>query len=198
MSKVNDTQIAVARVYSQALLDLAVAQGRAEEVKDELRWLSAHVAENEEFANFVSSPRIDAADRAASLEKIFRGKLSDLLVDGLQVIHRKGRLGLLPAIAEGYRQLLRDQAGRIDVHVRTAVPIDDPLRDRIRATIAEYSGKKPDLHEEIDESLIGGIVMHVEDRKVDASVSNEIRKLRQLLDARSKREIQRSRRVLEQ
>ena len=103
MSKVNDKHIAIARVYSRSLLDLAVAQGQAEELRDELLWLAGYMSENADFSHFITSPQIDADDRVASLEKMFRGKLSDLLVDGLQVIHRKGRLDLLPTIAETYR-----------------------------------------------------------------------------------------------
>ena len=63
------------------------------------------------------------------IEQAFRGKASDLLVDSLLVVNRKGRLSAVRAIAVAYRAALRDLRGWVDVHVRTAVPLTpEPAR----------------------------------------------------------------------
>ncbi len=189
MAKVNDKELAVARVYSRAMLDLAESKGQADEVLDELRWLAGQADQNEGLLHFLSSPMIDPEQRAESIDKMFRGKLSDVLVDSLQVVNRKGRLGLLPTIAETYRQDHRDLRGRVDVYVETAVPLSEALRERLRSTVSKYVGGEPSLHENVDESLIGGIVLRIGDEKVDASVKNEVRKYRSLLLDLAEREI---------
>src|SRR5436305_443733 len=89
------------------------------------------------------------------------GQASDLLLDSLQVINRKGRLGQLRAIAESYRAALRDLRGWVDVRVRTAVPLDDAQRTRLQEVMAASTGKKPTLIERVDPSLIGGLVVDV-------------------------------------
>ena len=189
MAKVNDKELAVARIYSRAMLDLAESKGQADEVLEELRWLADQADQDEGLHHFLSSPMIDPEQRAGSIDKMFRGKLSDLLVDSLQVVNRKGRLALLPTIAETYRQDHRDLRGRVDVHVETAVPLSDTIRESLRATVSSYVGGEPNLHEKVDDSLIGGIVLRIGDQKVDASVKNEVRKYRSLLLDLAEREI---------
>ncbi|MEM7582379.1 MAG: ATP synthase F1 subunit delta [Acidobacteriota bacterium] len=194
MSKVDDKQIAVARVYSRAMYDLAKSRGVAEQLLDELQEIANLIARDEAFAAFVASPMVDAEERAASLEKLFRGKASDLLVDSLQVIHRKERLALLPAISEAFRLEHQEQLGRVDVRIRTAVALTDRLRDDLRRAITQRYGKEPALHEEVDSSLIGGMVLQVDDEKVDSSVVRQIAKMRHTLHERAATEIHRSRR----
>lgn len=189
MATFNDKELAVAKIYSRALLTLADEAGVAEEVLEELQWLSEYASDNSEFSRFISSPTIDEADRGVSLEKMFRGRLSDLVLDALLVINRKGRMALLPAVAETYRQDHRDLRGHVDVHVRTAVPLSDAMRARVKGVVARYSGLEPNLHEAVDESLIGGIVLQIGDRKIDASVTNEVNRYRKLLLALAESEI---------
>lgn len=186
---VDDRDVAVARVYSRALLRLAEEAGKAEEIREQLLGLGRHVLDDADFARFVESPLIGADDRARSIDKIFQGQVDDLVVSTLQVMNRKGRLSLLPALAEAYRRDLREARGRVDVHVTTAVPLGDEQRTSLEKALAAHTGKTPELHEEVDESLIGGIVLRIGDQKVDASVQNEIRKYDHLLRELADREI---------
>lgn len=192
MSANQDKQSGVAVVYAEALHQLAEARGVADEVLGELRWLADQIGEKPDLARFVSSPMIDAKERAASLDKMLRGKLSDTTVDGLQVINRKGRLAILPAIALAYADRHRDVRGMVDVEVVTAKAVSDGTKDRIRQALRTYTGSEPDLTIRVDPSLIGGIVIRVGDEKADASVKHKILTVRRLLEERSAREIHKS------
>nr|MDP9122938.1 F0F1 ATP synthase subunit delta [Acidobacteriota bacterium] len=105
--QVDERELGVGRVYARAILDLAESQGAAESLLGELTDLAAYAAGNPEFESFLTSPLIEDGARVDVLEKIFRGRASDLLVDALQVVNRKGRIGLLRAIAQAYRQEYR-------------------------------------------------------------------------------------------
>ncbi len=195
MAKADDKQVAVARVYTRAMHDLAISRNEADELAEELADLAAHVEEHEGLGTFFASPLVDTGERAKSLERMFRGKISDLLLDSLQVINRKGRLGLLGVIAESYRQRHQEHLGRVDVHVSTAVALGPGLRERLESVLREYSGRQPHLIEQVVPSLIGGIVLKIDDEKIDASVIHEIDRLRRTLRKRSEQEIHRSRRA---
>jgi F-type H+-transporting ATPase subunit delta len=193
MATVNDRDLAIARIYSKAMLDLAEERGEAESLLGELQDLVKYLDRNPELEQFLGSPLVDDEDRSRTLERALRGKASDLLVDSLQVVNRKGRLGLLRAIAEGYRiehGLLR---GIAEAHVRTAVPLSEGLRARVRESVARFTGKQPRLIEKVDPSLIGGIVIEVEGRKIDGSVASRLRELGQALERRASEEIVRAR-----
>ena len=193
MANVSDRELALARVYSRSILELAEEQGQAEAVLDELQELVKYLDRNPELEQFLGSPLVESEDRGRTVEKALRGRASDLLVDSLQVVNRKGRLGLLRAIAEGYRIEFRDLRGIADAHVRTAVPLSEAMRTRVRESVARFTGKQPFLIEKVDPSLIGGIVIEVGGRKIDGSVSSRLRELGQSLERRASQEIVRSR-----
>jgi len=189
MASLDDKHLAVARIYSLAILDLAERQGIADAVGEDLQELARYTAQNPEFADFLASPLIDAPERQAAIEKILRGRVSDLLVDALQVVNRKERMILVPAITETYRQELRDRRGRVDVFVRTPVELPAGLRDKLRQAVVHFTGKQPELIEKVDPKLLGGMVVQIGDDKIDASVFSQLKTLSEALLQRASQEI---------
>jgi F-type H+-transporting ATPase subunit delta len=191
MASVDERSLALGRIYASAILALAEPQGQGEAMLDELGGLAQLLAGDPELELFFASPLIDEEAREQVIEKTLRGHASDLLVDALQVINRKGRLGNLRAIAEAYRLEYRNLHGLVDARVRTAVPLSPELRERLRTAVARFAGKQPDLIEKVDPSLLGGMVVEVAGKKIDTSVSSRLRQLGAALDRRASQEIQR-------
>jgi F-type H+-transporting ATPase subunit delta len=189
MASLDDKHLAVARIYSQAILALAEQQGISDQVGEDLAELARYVGENQEFADFLGSPLVDAGERQVAIEKILRGRVSDLLVDALQVVNRKERMLLVPAISETYRQELRDLRGRVDVQVKTPVALPDSLREKLRAAVTHFTGRQPDLIEKVDPGLLGGMVVQIGDDKIDASVASKLTALSEALTKRASQEI---------
>ena len=140
MAKADDKEMAVAQVYAHAMHDLAKSRGEADALGEELAELAAYVEGSPELTTFFASPLVDAGERAKSLERLFRGRASDLLVDALQVIHRKERLGLLGAVADAYHLRHQEHLGEVDVRVTTAVPLSGALRRRLESVLEQHSG----------------------------------------------------------
>ena len=194
MSKIDDKQLAIARVYARSILELAESRGVTDSLLGELEDLIKLVDRDPQLAGFLANPLIDSAERKASLEKIFRGRASDLMVDSLQVINRKGRLAMLPTIVAALRQERQELRGEIEVEVATAVPLSDALRQRLQTAVDRFSGKKSRLIEAVEPGLLGGMVLRLGDQKIDSSVSRELEKMNEALAARTSREILQARR----
>jgi len=191
MASVDERSLALGRVYALAILALAEPQGQGEAVLEELAGLAQLLASDAELELFFASPLIEEEAREEVIEKTFRGRVSDLLVDALQVANRKGRLGQLRAIAEAYRLEYRSLHGMVDARVRTAVPLSPELREQLRAAVARFTGKQPDLTEKVEPSLLGGMIVEVAGKKIDTSVSSRLSQLGAALDRRASEEIQR-------
>jgi F-type H+-transporting ATPase subunit delta len=194
----NDRELSIARIYSKAMLDLAEQQGEADSLLEELQGLVEYLGRNPELEQFLASPLVDDEDRGKVLEKAFRGKTTDLLLDSLQVVNRKGRLSLLRAIVEGYRTEHRELRGMVEARVRTAIPLSEALRMRVRESVARHTGRQPVLIEKVDPALIGGIVIEVGDEKIDGSVSHKLSEIGKALELRASQEIVRSRTYVSQ
>ncbi len=191
MARLDEKQVAVARVYSRAMLDLAVSGGGAESLLEELEDLMTLLEGQEDLNGFFSSPMIEPNERAKILEKLFRGRASDLLVDSLQVLNRNGRLAVLPTVVEVFRQEYQERFDHIEVQVTSAVALSEERRAELQALASEMSGRQAVLVESVDESLIGGMILRIGDRKIDTSVATQLHRLRGALEDRSALEIHR-------
>lgn len=176
-NKPSEGEISISRVYAQALLAIARESDEIQSVLEELEDLVAMADRDREFAGFLTSPLVETRERRESLETLFRGRMSDLLLDTLQVMNRKGRMSLVRALADTYRHEVEKLRGQIRVHVRSAVELDDTQREQLSRAVAQLTRKQATLVESIDRSLIGGVVLRVGDQRIDSSVASELEKL---------------------
>jgi F-type H+-transporting ATPase subunit delta len=189
MSKIVDKYAAVARVWGKALMSVAEEAGRADQVRDELRELVALLDAEPRLDQLLASPLIDDESKRVLLEKTLRGRASDLVVDTLQVMRRKGRLGLVRIVAIAFEEDWMRRRNHIEVYVRSAVPLDEPLRAELRLAAAERTNRHPILVERVEPGLLGGMVVEIGDERIDSSIRRELERMEESLLARASREL---------
>jgi F-type H+-transporting ATPase subunit delta len=187
---VDEQELAVAGVYARALLGLAVDHEEAETIETELADLVRVLAAEPEIESYLTSPLVDEEARAAALESAFRTRLSELVVNTLQVMNSKGRLGLLRALAESYRLENEERRGEVDVEVTTAIELSDDLRRRIAVAASRFAGRRARLVERVEPDLLGGLVLRIGDRKIDSSLARQIHGAREGFLERASQELQ--------
>lgn len=186
---VDDRNLNAARVYARAMLDLVDDDATSRSLLAEVQALAAYAEQDAEFHYFVSSPVVAGEARGKVLESSLRGTRSDLLVDSLQVMNRKGRLGLIPELAVALEMEYEARAGILNVRVQTATPLSEGNRSRLKEAVSKLTGKEPKLIESVDESILGGMVLYFDDREIDASVATDVQQLGEQLQARASREL---------
>lgn len=185
-----ERQAGVAAVWASAIVALAAEAGREDEVRDELDGLVALLDRDPDVEALLASPIVADETKRRLLERALRGRTSDLLVDALQVMRRKGRLDLLRAVAAAYRAEWLRRRHRVEVRVASAVPLGDELREEVRRAAARRSGREPVLVETVEPQLLGGLVVRIGDDKFDGSVATELARLEESLLERASRELQ--------
>ncbi len=186
--KIDDRALAIGRIYGRALLDAAGDQVDA--LGEEVESLVALLDRSPELEATIASPSLDAASRRDLIEKVFRGRASDLLTDALQVINRKERLRDLRSVLAGFRRELRERRGILQVEARSAVPLSSALRERLVQAVTKSTGRKIELIEKIDAALLGGLVLQAGDQRIDSSVATALKTIGGRLFERGAREIQ--------
>lgn len=179
----------LARTYAVALFRVAEEQGTAEEVLEQLEELVRLGEDHPGFRKAFLSPLASPDQRAQGIERLLRGHALDVLVDFYQVLNRKGRPTLLPAVAEAYREVLQKARGIVDVPVASAAALDDSDRLRLQQAILARTGFKARLLERVDPDLLGGLVLRIRDAKFDTSLKTKLERLRVALLERGSNEI---------
>jgi F-type H+-transporting ATPase subunit delta len=175
---------ALANVYARSLFELAEAKGGQATIEGtlgELEEILELARSDARFNEFLASRVLPVAQRSASLEKIFKGRVSELILRFLQILNEKGRLRHLPPILEAFDALVQEKFGRIEVDVYTAAPISPEdlraIRDQLQKTIR----REPIVRPYTDHSMLGGVKLQIGDRLIDGSLATRLRKFREQL-----------------
>ncbi|HLT82091.1 MAG TPA: ATP synthase F1 subunit delta [Cyclobacteriaceae bacterium] len=161
--------------YVKSLLDLAIEQGRLEEVHRDMLLFDSVCRENRSFTLMLMNPIIRHDKKREILTRLFSDKVSQLTMAIFDIITRKNREPLLPEIARGFHRAYNRYKGIGNASVVTAVPIDAELRETFNKIARDISGEKEvELAERVDSDLIGGFVLTVGDQQVDASIRRKL------------------------
>jgi F-type H+-transporting ATPase subunit delta len=181
----------IAKVYATALLNAAEQQGQAEEVLDEFNSLVREVFEKEpRLEVLLASPAVGRKARKAALEKVFAGRASTTFTNFMLVLNDHERLDLLRPILNAAAELFDERHRRLRVHLASAVPLADDIRQRIETGLRNYFKLEPVLITDVDPALLGGLKLRIGDMQYDATVLSRLNNLRDQILARSSHEIQ--------
>jgi F-type H+-transporting ATPase subunit delta len=169
---------AVGRVYAQSLLGLAQDAGQVDAIAEEVGGLLPLVEPGGELYLLVTNPAISTDERAKIVQRVFEGRVSDLLYRFLQVVAGKGRLGSLQSILGGYLLQVSEARGLVDVDAYVATAMDEATAARVAEQIGRSLGKQVTLRQHVDESLIGGLKIKVGDKLIDASVASQLNQMK--------------------
>jgi F-type H+-transporting ATPase subunit delta len=98
-----------------------------------------------------------------------------------RLLVRKNRTALAVDIADQFEQLLEQQRGVSRARATTAVPLDDSARSALSQRLAQQMGGEVVLETAVDPELLGGVVVQIGDRLIDASTKSKLRALRESL-----------------
>jgi len=176
-----------ALAYAQSLLDLANDSKQPEPIGGELRDIRQIVIENPVFGAFLSDPGISETERGEVLKKLFEGKASPLMFNFLRVLNAKGRLRSIVEIADAYDHLLDEQMGKVEVDVTVPQKLTSPQLEEVRQRVSAALKKDAVVHQYVDPNIIGGLLIRVQDKLIDASVKTQLAMMRQQLLASAPR-----------
>ena len=164
--------------YAKSLLDLAIETGKVDEVYNDMLLLQQICTGNRDFVNLLRSPIVKADAKRKILEAVLAGKISALTSSFNALLVSKGRESNLPEIITAFISQYKEHKNIHTVKLTTAVPVSDAVRKAIVEQVKKASGfEKIELDENVDESLVGGFVLQIGDKLVDASISYDLRNI---------------------
>ena len=164
--------------YAKSLLELAEEKGVLEEVHKDMRDLHKLCEDSRDFVLMLKNPVIKSDKKQAVLEKIFKGKVNEMTIAIFEIIARKNRASIIPAIAIEFHHQYNLVKGIAEAKVTTAIPLGEDLRDQIKDLVRKISAKKEvELTEVVDNNIIGGYILKVGDRQIDDSLKSKLKAL---------------------
>ena len=164
--------------YAKSLIELADEQGALEDVYQDMQLFNEVCEENYDFRLMLKNPVIKHDKKLQILNSLFKDKVTKLTLSIFDIITRKNREPILPAIAKEFIILYNVKKGIEVATVTTAVPLDEALREEIRKIVKKVGGRKTvELKEIVDPELIGGFILKVGDKQIDDSLLSKLKML---------------------
>lgn len=166
--------------YAKALLDLAIENNQVDLVLNDMKYLSAVANESHDFQMLIQSPIVNSEKKISIFAQLF-GHFQETTSKFIELIAKKGREVLLGEIASSYEEQVNQYKGIKPVTIVSAVALDEATKNKIVAKIQGTVSGTLQVTEKIDPSIIGGFIVRMDDKQIDASVANQLDNLKQRL-----------------
>ena len=169
----------VAERYATAVFELAREAGNLESLENDVATLDQALVESDDLRHLIDSPIYSRdATRDAIGGVADKMGLSPSTGNTLRLMATKRRLGVLPAMLAGLKEMIAEAKGEVSADVRSATPLSDEQREKLAQTLKAQVGRDVKMNVAVDESLIGGLVVKLGSRMIDTSIATKLARLR--------------------
>jgi F-type H+-transporting ATPase subunit delta len=175
----NESKITVR--YAKALFALAKEGNSLEAVKNDMVLLSECIREVPELQFVISSPVIKVSEKIRLFKEVFKAAFHELTSSFVNLLLEKRREEYLAGISRYFITLLKADQGIKSAELITPIPLDANLRDALKNYLAKRFNSRVEMHESVDEKLIGGFILRLDDQQIDASISSKLERIKSAL-----------------
>jgi F-type H+-transporting ATPase subunit delta len=167
----------IARVYAEALFEVAKEKGKLDQIRDQLGELVDVLERNRDLQVFFFSPYYSSGEKREGLECAISGAEPEL-INFLELLIDKHRMPVIFRLRTRFDELWAEENKLLEVTLTSAVELDPEIVNRVGDEIERQTGHKIELESAVDEGILGGLVLRVGNMVLDASLRNKLEKLR--------------------
>ncbi|NBU96725.1 MAG: ATP synthase F1 subunit delta [Spirochaetia bacterium] len=171
----------VAKVYAKALLEAGQDARLSGEFETELKDVLTILKQNQDIWNFFLTPRVSREYKLDSLDKAFKGKVSDSILSFLSILIRNNRLDAIAQIYSEYIILNDKLNGVIRAKVQTATSLANDEISEIKKWFLDTYKAKAEIETSVRPELIGGVVIFFDDKVIDGSILSKLNTMKKSL-----------------
>lgn len=174
----------ISKTYGEALFELAVEENKTGLFLEEVGELLKVIEQNQDFGQFMNHPKIPKEEKIAVMESIFRDRIDKELLGFLVTIVEKDRYSEIEEILKYVVDSIKEYRKIGVAYVTTAIPLQENEKKDIEAKLLNTTKYETlECHYQVDEGLIGGVVIRMGDRVVDSSIRTKLESLERELMA---------------
>lgn len=163
------------KVYGDALFELAVEENRVEALADEAVLVKAVLEENPKLAGLMKHPKVIREEKIQFIEDCFKNRVSEDMVGFLAIAVTKGRFSEVHAILDYFLECVKEYQGIGTACVVSAVELNEKWKSEVeKKLLSTTSYHKMEISYQVDQSLIGGLMIRIGDRVVDTSIKHKL------------------------
>ena len=165
--------------YARAILAVASAESNGAQIEDEIYRFSQVLQSSEELKSTLSDASIPSARRQQIVEDLLDGQVTQTTVALVSMVVAAGMGGDIKAIADKVVGLGAESRDKAVAEVYSVVDLSSDQQQRLAAALKSATGKDVEMKIIIDESVMGGLLVQIEDEVIDGTVRTRLKQLRE-------------------
>ena len=170
-----------ARRYAGALFNVAIKHDEVDDVARNLKMVTDVTEQSPELMAVLHHPRITRQRKKELLHQIFEGNVRTDVENFLFLLVEKDRAPIIPAVVREYSRMVDEYRGEVDATAISAQPMTESQSAALQQQLEQTTGLRVRLKTKTDASLLGGLVVRVGDRMIDASLATRLQAMREQL-----------------
>ena len=167
----------IARVYADSLFEVARDRDKLDPVREQLGQFADAVAESRDLQVFLFSPYFSSAEKRDGIGRAVSNAEPELL-NFLELLAEKHRMPAIFRIRHRFDELWAEERRQLEVRLTSAVELDPEVVKRVGSEIERQTDQRIELETDVDEGILGGLVLQVGNMVLDASVRSKLERLR--------------------
>ncbi len=163
--------------YAKSIIQLSIEQDVLESVKADMDLIRSTCAESKDLVLLLESPIVKVDKKLAILNAVFGSKLSRLTNNFIKILTDRGRESLIDDISTAFEDQYLAHKNVVRTVIKSVDGLNDDFKYRVTELVKTAYDKDVEIIEEKDPSLIGGFVLTIGDKQVDASISRKLAEL---------------------
>ena len=168
-------------VYGEALYSLALEENLTGRILEELSVLNQCLTDEPEFIRLLSSPNLSKQERCAVLDDSFRGKVHAYVLNFMKILTEKGYMKHFSDCCKAFEDHYNLDNGILPVTAVTAVALSQVQAEKLSEKLSRVTGKQVKLLRRVDPSVLGGVRLDYDGKRLDDTVSHRMDAIRGLL-----------------
>ncbi len=161
--------------YGNALFELALEEGRLDDLYEEAQVLVEILRDKADFIKILNHPHVDKEEKKRVIEDTFKNRISDELTGLMVMLMEKGHSDKITNVFDYFIRLVKKQKNIGVADVTSAVDLSDMQKADIEKRLIETTAYDTmEISYRVDTSLIGGLIIRIEDRVVDSSIRTKL------------------------
>jgi F-type H+-transporting ATPase subunit delta len=173
----------VVRGYAENMFGMAELEDSVDTLEDQLYELNKGIAASPQLRDFLANADIPAAEKKKALSEILTPAASPLIRSYTNILIDTGKAGLISDVAEAFIALVQETKNQVLAEVTSAIPLTQDLTDRLTVELGKTTGKKVNVKNVVDKSILGGLVIKIENKIIDLSLQRKLDNLQNSLRA---------------
>lgn len=178
------SDVVLARRYAKAFFDLAASQSKVVKFQDQLHWITQALELVPDLMTILCNERQPLSKRLAIVDQVSTQLQLDALTRNFwMVLVEKNRMDCWTSVIDAFGKMAGKAANVVQVEVTTAVPLTDTaIIEKLNQALAHVTKKNVDVQLAVNDALIGGAIVRIDDTIYDGSLATDLKRLRQKLN----------------